>query len=240
MNSHQILDRFEAAWAKDETPEVAEYIAQLSRNDSSPAIGELVKIDLERRWRSARDGVARRPLEHYLSLEQVSFSDAELVELIGWEYYVRNRWGDCPTRTELANRFPRCQPGLEAELQRIAAGISWPCLKLTVNHQTLSEIALSGPVQVGRQGEGDPAPVSLVQQPEGMRWIVAERGNLSLSRKQLQIRLQTPRSVQLTNSSRNRAVAICAGNILEAGATRNCQLPVRIHLSGDRFLQVGE
>lgn len=239
MNSYQILDQFEAAWARQEPPDAVEYVAQLLQNDSSSAISELVRIDLERRWRSARDGIARRPLEYYLSLEQVSFSGDELVEMIGWEYYVRNRWGDCPTRTETAYRFPQWQTVLEASLQRIAAEISWPRLKLTINYHALSEIALDGPVQVGRQRDGDPAPVSHIQESEVMRWIVAERDNSTISRKQLQIRLKTPSSVQLTNSSRNRAVVICAGDILEAGAARNCQLPVRIHLYGDRFLQVG-
>lgn len=238
MNPHRILDQFEAAWAKGRTPEVAEYVAQLPRKDCSSSVCELVKIDLERRWRAAQDRIPRYPLEYYLSLKTIFFNDAELVDLIGWEYAVRNRWGDCPTRTEMAHRFLRLLPALEVLLKQVADEIQWPRLALTANHQVLAEIALNGPVEVGRQREHDPAPFSVAEQPEFRRLIVADQNNSSISRSQLQIRLRTPRSVQLTNSSRKRAVAIYASDALDAGKTGVCELPVKIHLFEERFLYI--
>lgn len=240
MNLHQILDQFEAAWAKEETPEVAEYIAHFSRNGYPSPIGELIKIDLERRWRSVQGGIQRLPLEYYLSLEPDSFSDAVLVELIGWEYLVRNRWGDCPTRTEIMQRFAKLAPQLDAPLKLIATEIPWPKLELTVNQQVLQKLALDGPVEIGRQRDDDPAPFSIVHRRDIKRMIVAVNDNSTISRTQLRIRLTTPCSVQLTNSSRNRALAICGGEAVNPDQTRSCELPVKVHLCGELFLQISE
>jgi len=71
-----------------------------------------------------------------------------------------------------------------------------------------------------------------------IRLMVAEQNTPSISRAQLQIRLKTLSSVQLSNPSRNRAVAICGCEVLEAGETRDCELPVKIHLQKEMFLRV--
>lgn len=238
MQPDRILDLFEAEWAAGDVPRVPEYLALLRvKNDAATAC-ELLKIDLERRWRHADARIPRWTLENYLQNSQLALSEPELMDLICWEYFVRNRWGDCPTRTEMGSRFSRLSPALDALLKLIAAEIPWPKLVLTMNHQVLSEIALDGPVEVGRQKEHDPAPFALVQQSEPMRLIVAAAKNPAISREQLRIRLKTPNSIQLINTSRNRAVAICACDALDAGKTRVYELPVRIHLFEEKFLHI--
>jgi tetratricopeptide (TPR) repeat protein len=131
-NWFDLLEEFESAWQNGHPPSVASFLKSRlsSGNDPEPGehhqlLEELIKIDLECRWRHAGSSagadsdsasgfssptvLAHGPLlELYLricpqlgSLEQLS------CELIAEEYRVRQRWGDRPTQAEYLARFPR-------------------------------------------------------------------------------------------------------------------------------------
>jgi serine/threonine protein kinase/Tfp pilus assembly protein PilF len=133
----RLVDDFEEAWQGGSVPFLSDFLPPLSADGSVPderarrqLLEELIKVDLEYRWRRARamlestpvdtrseeaetrspanpGGLPRRPLlEDYVARFSELGSLRELsVELIGEEYRVRRQWGDRPDHTEYLTRF---------------------------------------------------------------------------------------------------------------------------------------
>jgi serine/threonine protein kinase len=87
----------------------------------------LIKIDLEYRWRrnGLHDSGAPLPsecllLEHYLAqFPELGRREALSLDLIGWEYYARHYWGDCPAHTGYYERFGSRGAALQELLDEI-------------------------------------------------------------------------------------------------------------------------
>lgn len=139
-----LLSAFEQAWQSGSRLTIETVLAQLPSDDPAAdsarqhLLVEMVKIDLEYRWRrtasSGDDDLPARPLvEDYLQrfpalgpLERLS------PELIGEEYRIRRLWGDRPDPTSYYARFPAhgelpsLLARIDAELvQRSAASTLW-------------------------------------------------------------------------------------------------------------------
>jgi hypothetical protein len=143
----QLFYRFDRAWRSGTPPRIEDYLTLLATARSSGLdacrdfLNELVQLDLEYRWRLRQrltpsqvpataganaGGSTDGPLlEDYLQRygglggpEQLS------LELIGWEYRVRQRWGDRPGHTEYARRFPHRQPMLDETLAQVDAELA--------------------------------------------------------------------------------------------------------------------
>ena len=142
------LDRFDRAWRQTRTPPwIEEFLPPRSESTGAEKehsrraqLEELLKIDLEYRWRRATgqakspvwgpdhdipgpDRVPLRPLlEDYLAyFPELGPPEAISPVLIGEEYRVRHRWGDCPGHEEYANRFAFQCKDVEATLAAIDA-----------------------------------------------------------------------------------------------------------------------
>src|SRR5262249_41870895 len=105
-----VLVRFEEAWRKGSPPEINQFMPADSAKDPSyrHLLDELLKIDLNYRW--SRKSPVGKPwaLEDYVRrLPEIGPLDQLSVELIGAEYWVRQRYGDKPSQQEYATRFPR-------------------------------------------------------------------------------------------------------------------------------------
>jgi tRNA A-37 threonylcarbamoyl transferase component Bud32 len=124
-----LLDRFDLAWQKGLPPAIKEFLP-VGRVGQHRLLPELIKIDLEYRWRRPRSthsggseasSLPPHPrLEDYVKrlpclgpLEQLP------LELIAEEYRVRQRWGDRPGHAEYSGRFPRRGTALAAKLTQI-------------------------------------------------------------------------------------------------------------------------
>ncbi|HKD36835.1 MAG TPA: serine/threonine-protein kinase, partial [Pirellulales bacterium] len=84
-------------------PDLRPFVERLAPADRAAGLAELVKIELERRWRSGD----RRKIEDYLrDYPELKGSSVSLDQLVAQEYLVRSRHGDPPTPDELHNRFP--------------------------------------------------------------------------------------------------------------------------------------
>jgi serine/threonine-protein kinase len=128
--AEEILDRFHVAWRTGNAPRIADYLPSAPPGDAArrALLGELVRIDLEFRWRLAapkpapQNGSAEPAgprLEDYVRWYQELGTLEQLPdELIAEEYWVRQRWGDRPSHAEFAARFPRSK-GLLAALRAI-------------------------------------------------------------------------------------------------------------------------
>ena len=129
-----LLERFDRAWRDTTTPRIDDFLPPLPREGGAGEGGshreqleDLIKIDLEYRWRLAYHeraglpapgsaGHRRRPdpdplpecplLEDYLAhFPELGPPERLAPALIGEEYRVRWRWGDCPGRADYLTRF---------------------------------------------------------------------------------------------------------------------------------------
>ncbi len=151
-----LLEEFEAAWHCGQPPTVMGFLhsrlAASQHIDPSvyrQLLEELVKIDLECRWRHVDRPLADSDSSSALSspalmthgplldvylcdCPQLGSGEQLSVALIAEEYRVRQRWGDRPTPAEYLERFPQHAaqlPGILAEMDRElhAEGVGiWP------------------------------------------------------------------------------------------------------------------
>src|SRR5262245_10658296 len=134
LDVEQLLDKFEEAWQRNPPPAVEEFLPPSAVSGPTlddpgclDVLKELIKIDMEYRWRrtaasaNAGNAVAEfSRLEDYLRRYPALLrAEALLTELIGEEYRGRHRWGDRPTHAEYAHRFPSCWAQLKHLLARI-------------------------------------------------------------------------------------------------------------------------
>ncbi len=117
-STEQLFDRFELAWKSGEPPDLADFLAEShapSVQAQTAVLEELVKIDMEYRWKlQAQGSTPVLRLEDYCQrFEQLQPSP----ELMAEEYRARHRWGDCPQLVEYRQRFgpiaaqlPECLP----------------------------------------------------------------------------------------------------------------------------------
>jgi WD40 repeat protein/tRNA A-37 threonylcarbamoyl transferase component Bud32 len=106
----EVLDAFDAAWRTGLPPSLDTYLNSGTRDPSAcrHLAAELIKIDLEYRWRSADRSSARRlELEDYVrQWPALGPVESLATELIVEEYRVRQRWGDRAGHERYRERFP--------------------------------------------------------------------------------------------------------------------------------------
>jgi serine/threonine protein kinase len=136
----RVLSRYEAAWRNGVPQSLDAFLPPAGAAGSDAAarrtlLEELIKIDLENRWRraSAASGVPPEQirtasaeswpdqplLEHYLArFPELGPASQLSVELIAEEYWVRHCWGDRPPAAAYLARFPAQASMLSAALAR--------------------------------------------------------------------------------------------------------------------------
>jgi tRNA A-37 threonylcarbamoyl transferase component Bud32 len=128
----RLVDEFDKAWRSGQAPSIAAFLARTD-NPANGAPGrrafleELIKIDMEYRWRryGLRDSSAPLPsecflLEHYLAqFPELGLREAHSLDLIGWEYHARHYWGDRPAHAGYHERFGSRSGALQELLDEI-------------------------------------------------------------------------------------------------------------------------
>lgn len=130
-DAETLLFQFDQAWQKNSPPKIDDYLARIGPEGRRGLLEELVKIDLEYRWRrqvadSGPKGLPLRPrLEDYVKQYPLLGQLHELsLNLITGEYFVRQVCGDRPRQAEYVSRFPRQGAKLLTELSTIDAELS--------------------------------------------------------------------------------------------------------------------
>lgn len=124
------LERFEEAWELGNPPAIKEFLQAASEADRRELLIELVKIDLECRWKhSGRQATnpdvdaafpAQPLLEDYAEVHPDLGRPDELpLDLIIEEYRIRHRFGDRPSHDDYLVRFARNGDPLPAALERV-------------------------------------------------------------------------------------------------------------------------
>ena len=121
----RLLHEFDVAWAEaDAPPALADFIAAAPSEtpvERSRLIDELIKIDLEYRWRRnhAADNAPWRLANYAVQLDlRDPFPSCEL---IGEEYWVRQLWGDRPSHAEYLAHYPQHGESLATRLSQLDA-----------------------------------------------------------------------------------------------------------------------
>jgi WD40 repeat protein/serine/threonine protein kinase len=125
IDADALLDQFETAWKQTPFPDLESFRARLGARDlpeQKRLLVELIKIDLEHRWRRAEiqpppaDSIPARPrVEDYVRTFAELGPDVPL-RLIREEYWVRHCWGDRPAVEEYIARFPAHESAVRAAL----------------------------------------------------------------------------------------------------------------------------
>ena len=126
-----LLQRFETAWKVGTMPDLAAFLPDPGSAERRRILEELIKSDLEHRWRQAgqagQDGRSeRRFLEDYQQLfPELGPLDNMPLELIEAEYWVRKCWGDQPPHSVYESRFAMHATPLKEALVRLDH--EWAC-----------------------------------------------------------------------------------------------------------------
>jgi tetratricopeptide (TPR) repeat protein/tRNA A-37 threonylcarbamoyl transferase component Bud32 len=127
------LDRFDSSWREGSSPRIEDFLPPGGR-ERREALVELVKIDLEYRWRQGQEstpsGSRGGDFPSLPKLDDYARAFPELgserdwpLDLIGEEYRARRLWGDRPAHVAFGERFSDRAAAVRAELERIDADL---------------------------------------------------------------------------------------------------------------------
>jgi eukaryotic-like serine/threonine-protein kinase len=127
-----LLCRFDQSWRSGMVPRIEDFLPPASGNGpalSGPArrelLEEMIKVDLECRWRRPGGSDVRPRLQDYVArFPELGPLERLPLELIGEEYRVRQRWGDRPGAAEYLAQFAAQGPKLRALLARLDAELA--------------------------------------------------------------------------------------------------------------------
>jgi eukaryotic-like serine/threonine-protein kinase len=124
--AEQALKQFDKAWRAGAAPRIEDFLQAagkaVNEADRKELWEELVAVDLEHRWRG---GATAWLLEEYgRRYGQCAPAQQPSVELVAWEYWLRQRWGDRPSHAEYAARFPHLGGDLPRRLAEIDAELA--------------------------------------------------------------------------------------------------------------------
>jgi serine/threonine protein kinase len=120
----KLLIQFDRAWQAGATPRIEDFLPRCSSAGPFPSelrqiLEELVKIDLEYRRRQSAASTAWSLEDYVQRYPELGPLERLPVELIGWEYLVRQRLGDRPSHQEYVSRFRHQEPLLRQRLAQI-------------------------------------------------------------------------------------------------------------------------
>ncbi|MBY0524337.1 MAG: serine/threonine protein kinase [Gemmataceae bacterium] len=144
----RLLERFEDAW-QNGPPALESYVGS-DHSQRVELLKELIKIDLDHRWRNASPVAQRTRIEDYLKKwPELARSAATVLELIREEYWARCCWGISANHAEYFTRFPQHK----GDLPRILA---------LVDAELASELAASPVPQGIATAPSRPVPAPLI------------------------------------------------------------------------------
>lgn len=195
-----IAERVEAfvnAWdsASDSPPCLADFLPPAARPVRRLALAELVKIDLEFRWR--RDST-RRTIERYTDeFPELATGDGVPCDLIYEEYHIRRQAGDAVDPHEYFERFPR-----HAEKLAGLMGLEAPHLTTTmIRGRRMEEIEVGEQLDdfdlLTRLGKGAFASVFLARQRSMQRLVALKISRDQGSEPQTMAQLDHPHIVRV-------------------------------------------
>jgi adenylate cyclase len=103
-------------------------------------------------------------------------------------------------------------------------------LRIYENQQLLQSLDLAGPVELGRQEEGEEGPYAQRETNGRCRLVIARREEQSVSRKHALLEPAGPTDVQLTNLSTTLPIRLGDGREVKPGVSCRVALPAALSL----------
>jgi serine/threonine-protein kinase len=199
-----VLRRFESAWQSGSPPPLEEFLQSAAGvTEKRRLLIELIKSDLDNRWRRSAPGVVRtQPAPERYRLDDYVPRFPELgpiddlpADLIAEEYWVRRCWGDRPGQEEYLVRFPRQVDRLQDLLREIDAE--------SAGGQTASRTGSAGLNPAARPAIGMPVASAVIPVDSVLSFLEALRATqvlrpaqlTELIREDLQRRFADPESM---------------------------------------------
>lgn len=142
-----LFEEFESAWVKTPFPDLRSYLDDHSTQSSSEfrtaILIELIQIDLERRWKTDAEVPAdslfpARPkiADYAAAFPEIGNVDDVPVELLAFEFRVRQLWGDSPEIREFVAQFPNRCDAVQAACEKVASNLSMQATQDSQRDQT--------------------------------------------------------------------------------------------------------
>jgi hypothetical protein len=240
------LNNFDSAWQSSKLGNLPAFFATASTGcasdvDRRQLLIELIKIDLEHRWRAQGSSVERpelreeslhgiplRPrLEDYRrQFPELLRSDNFPDDLIAEEFRVRHRWGDRPPMDEYVRRFGTSRSFLGEVLDELTGEFGPLLLKVYREQMLVFQCPVRDRFELGRQRRNEPPPFQWHDGDDARRLIIATRQENRISRQQLRVSVVSTELLQLKNVSSKDNVVILPEIGLKPRETRTFGIPV--------------
>ncbi len=149
--TEQILDDFEVAW-KSGPPCIGEFADRAADEERQGVLVELIKIDLEQRWKQGDSAdIARLETRDYQQ-QHPELTDADVQEVAVDEYRVRLRWGDRPQLEEFTQAYALAVDEFQARLRRVQDDVNTEFDYVFHQDTQLGDFRILG--EIGRGGMG--------------------------------------------------------------------------------------
>ena len=227
------VDEFERLWQNQHVvPDLFQIICRLPPDTKENDIAEMVITDLCRRWAHV-DPQLRLGLADYDSRLPMQLSHESRARILCWEFAVRNQYGDCISREQISKRYPDLEKDFLAHVAaEIDEVVDWPSVQILNKETVIQDVQLDRPITAGRQADSQQRPWTVQTDDYTHHLVLCDQMNPALSRRQLTIRMESPGTVQIQNTSSARAIAIRGKQPLDAGESAVFELKrvLNIHL----------
>lgn len=245
----EILERVDRGWQSRSPVPVSELLASLQNSEDLDSVSEVLAADSEWRWRIAgfnaeastepvlKNNSDRKPhtVEHYLD-EIPNLRDGKecAIKLIESEFLARSRWGNPPTISEFADRFPDVE-SLDQHLARVLdehAPIWVSRESRVVSNTSAQRVAIQTPLVVGRCTKEERSGNWLTN--GNKRLIIADNHEPGVSREHVRVTRVGIDRVLVVNISSQSVLGINGVDVLP-GSAQQLLLPVTLDIGASRL-----
>ncbi len=176
-----VYEKFESAWVETPYPNLRRYLTDHDEQSRKRLLIELIQIDMERRWRATEtsptdDTLPSCPsVADYVSAFPECGSVNDLpIEVLAFEFRVRNLWGNRPNVTEFVSQFPSRREELQKLCDEVVSHLTARCTSdSTAEPQQADQETILEPIGPPPNQNGDgvqPSPEQSYQSlSEGMQ-----------------------------------------------------------------------
>ncbi|MFN7877092.1 MAG: hypothetical protein ACK5PB_17370 [Pirellula sp.] len=245
----EILDRIDRGWQSRSPVPVSELLASMQNCGDLDSVSEVLAADSEWRWRIAgfnaqasnssvlKNNSDRKPhtVEHYLEeMPELREEKECALKLIESEFLARSRWGNPPTISEFADRFPDVEC-LDQHLARVLdehAPIWVSRESRVVLYTSVQSVAIQTPLVIGRCTKEERSSNWLTN--GNKRLIIAGNSERGVSREHVRVTRVAIDRVLVVNISSQSVLGINGVDIFP-GVAQQLLLPVSLDIGASRL-----
>ena len=158
-----VYEKFESAWVETPYPNLRKYLTDHDEQARKTLLIELIQIDMERRWRATETSPADDTLPpcpsvaDYVSAFPECGSVNDLpIEVLAFEFRVRNLWGNRPNVTEFVSQFPSRREELQKLCDEVVSNLTARCTSdSTAEPQQVDQETILEPIGPPPNQNGD-------------------------------------------------------------------------------------